>query len=154
MTGPKLTEINHPHKLLPACLPWLCLQNRHPPAPAQPSCKQGPLCLSCDPICLLEAKTRLVTVSLACQPSFQLLASFSHPVPMSLSSRPARLNSYQHLFASITQRWPESRPKLAGSASSYSATHNLLVILLGTSDSDITLLQPGSWWDRRDAQRE
>lgn len=34
-----------------------------------------------------------------------------------------------------------------GPASSYSATHNLLVILLGTSDSNITLLQPGSWWD-------
>lgn len=124
---------------------WHSPHKRHPPSP---NCKQGPLCLSSDPFCLLKAETGPVALLLASQAPYGLQALFSPPAP----SQPARLNSRQHSFGFIPQLWPESRPELAGSVEDQhrpiQLTHNLLVILLGTSDSDVTLLQPGSWWDR------
>lgn len=81
------------------------------PLSVQPSCKQGPLCLSSDPFCLLKAETGTVALLLASQSTFRLRALFSPSTP----SQPARLNSRQHSFGFIVQLWPESRPKLAGS---------------------------------------
>lgn len=48
--------------------------------------RQGPLCLSSDPICLQKAKTRLVAFPLAQQFFFRLQAPFSLPASTSLHS--------------------------------------------------------------------
>lgn len=127
---------------------WHGLRHRHPPAPAQPRCKQGPLCLSSDPFCLLKAEKGPVAFPLASQPTFQLCASFSPPPPQPTSSL-KQPTAFIWIYHAVMARVQTRAGRISGEpASSYSATHNLLVILLGASDSDVSLLQPGSWWDR------
>lgn len=132
-------------------LPRMASKTDIPPAGGQPSCKQGPLCLSSDPFCLLKAETGPVAFLLASQPAFRLRASAACLVlPSSLQPT----SSLQHptafiwIYRAVMARVQTRAGRISGGpASSYSATHNLLVILLGSSDSDVTLLRPGSWWD-------
>lgn len=107
--GPKHTKTSDPHQQQIFCLAYS--PKEASPLSVQPSCKQGPLCLSSDPFCLLKAETGTVALLLASQSTFRLRALFSPSTP----SQPARLNSRQHSFGFIVQLWPESRPKLAGS---------------------------------------
>lgn len=74
-----------------------------------------------------------------------LVLSF-YPQPTSSLKQPT---TFVWIYRAVMARVQTQAGRISrGPASSYSATHNLLVILLGTSDSDVTLLQPGSWWDR------
>lgn len=141
--GPKHTKTSDPCQQQLFCLAWS--PKEASPLSVQPGCKQGPLCLSSDPFCLLKAESEPVALLLASQSTFRLHALFSPSTPSSLKQPTTFVWIYRAAMARV-QTWAGRIS--GGPASSYSATHNILVILLGTSDSDVTLLLPGSWWDR------
>lgn len=144
--GPKHTETGDPRQQLLACLAW-------PPKQASP----------CS--CTAQLQTRSIVSSqwpILFAESQNGASSFPVGIPAHFSAACLVLPSSRQLTSSLKQptafiwiyravmAWVQTRAGRisGGPASSYSATHNLLVILLETSDSDVTLLRPGSWWNR------
>lgn len=143
---PKHTETGDPRQQLLACLAW-------PPKQASPcSCRaqlQTRSIVSFQwPILFAESRNGASSfpVDIPAHFSAVCLVLPSSPQPTgSLKQPTAFVWIYRVVMARVQTRVGRIS---GGPASSYSAKHNLLVILLGTSDSDVTLLQPGSWWDQ------
>lgn len=143
---PKHAEIGDPCQQLLACLAW-------PPKQASPcSCRprlQTRSIVSFQwPILFAESRNGASSFPVGIPAHFSAVCLVlpSSPQPTSSLKQPT---AFVWIYRVVMARVQTGVGRISGGpASSYSATHNLLVILLGTSDSDVTLLQPGSWWDQ------
>lgn len=144
--GPKRTETSDPRQQLLACLAW-------PPKQASSHfcaawLQTRSIVYFQWPILFAESRNRGSSFPVSI-PAHFLAACFilpSSPQPTSSLKQPT---TFVWIYRAVMAQVQTQAGRISGGpAPSYSATHNLLVTLLGTSDSDITLLRPGSWWDR------